>query len=43
MSKARKELGKKGEALARQYLKSQGYKIKEQNFRTSLGEIDLIG
>jgi putative endonuclease len=42
MSKAGKELGKKGEVLAAQYLKRQGYDIKEQNWRSSLGEIDLI-
>ena len=37
-----KTLGKHGEALARQYLQSQGYKILEENFRNKIGEIDLI-
>ena len=37
-----KTLGKYGESLARQYLKGQGYRILEENFRNKLGEIDLI-
>ncbi len=35
-------LGKYGEDLACKYLKTKGYKIKERNFRTFLGEIDII-
>jgi putative endonuclease len=31
-----------GEALARKHLVSLGYSIKEQNYRTKLGELDLI-
>ena len=42
MSKAGKDLGKKGEVLARKYLQRQGYEIKELNYRCPLGEIDLI-
>lgn len=37
-----KTLGEHGEALARQYLKAQGYQILEENFRNKMGEIDLI-
>ena len=35
-------LGREGEDLARKLLKKQGYKILEQNYRSKLGEIDLI-
>ncbi len=34
--------GEKGEAIAARFLKKEGYKIVSQNYRTSLGEIDLI-
>lgn len=34
--------GKEGESLAVLYLKKHGYKIIEQNYRTKLGEIDII-
>jgi len=37
-----KDLGAYGEALARDYLRSKGYRILEENFRNKLGEIDLI-
>ena len=37
-----KTIGNYGEFLARQYLKAQGYRILEENFRNKLGEIDLI-
>lgn len=36
------KLGKKGEELAKQYLIKKDYIIIEQNFRTRLGEIDII-
>ena len=36
------ELGQKGEKMAQKYLKKQKYKILEKNFRTKLGEIDII-
>ncbi len=36
------EVGKIGEDLAREYLKKQGYKIIEQNYKTKYAEIDLI-
>jgi putative endonuclease len=35
-------LGKDGEARARKYLKKKKYKILEQNYRSRLGEIDII-
>jgi putative endonuclease len=38
----RKSLGDKGEDLAALALKKQGYKVLERNYRTPLGEIDLI-
>ncbi len=38
----RVELGRKGEALARKYLISQGYRILETNHRSQYGEIDII-
>ena len=38
----RKELGIKGEKLARDFLKKKGYKIIDTNFRCREGEIDII-
>lgn len=38
----RRALGKKGEKLAQDYLKSKGYRILEANYRCSIGEIDII-
>ena len=38
----KKNLGKKGEAIASDYLKKIGYGILDKNFRTRDGEIDLI-
>lgn len=35
-------LGQRGEEAAANYLEDKGYYIKARNFRTSLGEIDLI-
>lgn len=34
--------GFRGEELAVQHLKRQGYKILERNFRTKFGELDII-
>ena len=42
MSLARKLLGRQGEDRAARYLSGHGYKVLERNFRTPLGEIDLI-
>ncbi len=36
------KLGEKGEELAAKFLKKNGYKIIEQNYKTPLGEIDII-
>ncbi len=38
----RRLLGDRGEDLAAAFLKKQGYKVLERNYRTPLGEIDLI-
>ena len=38
----RRSLGDRGEDLAAASLKKLGYKILERNYRTPLGEIDLI-
>lgn len=37
-----KDIGSFGEALARDYLISKGYKILNLNFRNKFGEIDII-
>lgn len=42
MSFARINTGKRGEDLALRYLKKQGYRIIERNFKTRQGEIDII-
>ncbi len=36
------KLGEKGEGAAVKFLKKKGYKVIERNFRTSIGEIDII-
>lgn len=36
------KLGKYGEEIAANYLMKRGYIIKERNYRSSLGEIDII-
>ena len=38
----KKELGKKGEELAVEYLKGKGFEILNQNYRYGKGEIDII-
>lgn len=35
-------LGKQGEEIAADYLQKQGYKLLTKNFKSKLGEIDLI-
>ncbi len=40
--RTRKNLGREGETLAVQYLQKKRYVIKARNFRTILGEIDIV-
>lgn len=42
MSHKRRKLGNSGEVLASKYLRQQGYHILAHNFRTKIGEIDII-
>jgi putative endonuclease len=42
MQNQRQQFGKKGESIAVKQLRKNGYKILERNFRTKLGEIDII-
>lgn len=42
MTEARQRLGRRGEALAAAYLRQRGYRIVTQNYRTPLGEIDIV-
>jgi putative endonuclease len=42
MLNRRQKLGRAGEAMARRHLEKQGYRIIETNYRSRLGEIDLI-
>jgi putative endonuclease len=38
----RQELGRLGEDTAAEYLMREGYRIIERNFRTKIGELDII-
>lgn len=42
MTKQNIDLGKSGEEAAADFLKKNGYKILFRNYRTKLGEIDII-
>lgn len=42
MNNKRIALGKRGENISVKFLKKQGYKIMERNYRCSLGEIDIV-
>ncbi len=42
MTQKRRDLGKKGEALAVAFLKKKHYKILFRNYRCRFGEIDII-
>ncbi|MBM3251376.1 MAG: YraN family protein [Candidatus Omnitrophica bacterium] len=42
MSKDKIELGLAGEIQAAEFLKNNGYRILGRNFKTNLGEIDII-
>ena len=37
-----RDIGAWGEETAQKYLKKKGYKIKERNYRSRFGEIDII-
>ena len=43
LKRYKQRLGKKGEALAEQYLKRKGFRILKRNYRYGHKEIDLIG
>ncbi|MFC1488805.1 YraN family protein [Thermodesulfobacteriota bacterium] len=42
MVNRRQKFGQESESMAVRHLKKNGYKILEQNYRTKLGEIDII-
>jgi len=42
MTKARSQKGRHGEDLAAQYLARHGYRIIQQNYLASCGEVDII-
>lgn len=42
MLNSRQVFGRESETLAVKHLKKKGYKILEQNYRTQIGEIDII-
>ncbi len=42
MSKKRISLGKRGEDIAVQHLRSKGFRIEARNYRQKTGEIDII-
>ena len=42
MSRARQDLGRRGEAIARAHIESHGYAIVAANYRSKAGEIDLV-
>lgn len=42
MATSRQRLGDLGERLAAHHLESKGYRIRERNFRTRAGEIDIV-
>ncbi|MDT8317688.1 MAG: YraN family protein [bacterium] len=42
MTEERNTLGKRGEEFAADFLIKKGYKIKERNYKSALGEIDII-
>ena len=39
---SRKELGDSGEDIAAKHLKKQGMKVLHRNFKTDMGEIDIV-
>ena len=42
MTQKRLQFGREGESAAIAFLKKKGYRILEKNFRSKLGEIDVI-
>ncbi len=42
MPSARADTARRGEAAARRFLEARGYRILTANFRTPVGEVDLI-
>lgn len=42
MTREKKNKGDRGEARAAEFLRGQGYRILERNYRCPLGEVDLI-
>ncbi len=42
MTRARRDLGAFGERVAAAHLEAKGYRIRERNFRTREGEVDII-
>ncbi len=38
----RRALGELGERLAGEHLEAKGYRVRERNFRTAAGEIDIV-
>ena len=42
MSDHRKPLGNAGETIACHYLEENGYMIRDRNFRTRFGEVDIV-
>ena len=42
MSRARQDLGRRGEAVARARLETLGYVVVAENYRSRAGEIDLV-
>ena len=42
MERQKQILGREGEGIAERYLKKQGFKLLERNYRCPLGELDLV-
>ena len=42
MTELQKRLGRRGEDLVEQYLKKNGYKIRDRNYSCRFGEIDIV-
>ncbi|HIE26995.1 TPA: YraN family protein [Candidatus Poribacteria bacterium] len=42
MKHSKKQIGEIGESLAVKFLKQKGYRIIEQNYRSTWGEIDIV-